>query len=457
MTIHTKNPKSLSLYELNNLVRSTFDTVLYDEYWLKAEIGEVHQNRGHCFLEFVQKDESSNALIAKARGQIWANKWAVLRPYFEKTTKRSFSSGIQVLVCVELTFHEVYGYSLNVIDIDPIYTIGDIARKRQEIIQHLENAGVLRMNKDLSLPRLLKRVAVISSATAAGYGDFIKQIENNSSGLKFIVKLFPSTMQGDGVEKSVINALDAIAEEMEHWDVVVIIRGGGASSDLYGFDTLSLAENVAQFPLPVISGIGHERDDTVVDVVAHTRVKTPTAAAEFIIRHQEAELQRLQNIKETLTRGCSMLMNNEKIKLERIGNKIPMLWDFIKTKELRHLDESVMRIQNLTESSLAAMKMKLDFTYQRLRFTSRAYVEKQKHELEIKERQIELSSPERLLKLGYSITRINGKAISTIHSLMPGDVLETMFADGEIQSIVKGLSEKGLSKNNINNNKNKSN
>lgn len=457
MTIHTKNPKSLSLYELNNLVRSTFDTVLNDEYWLKAEIGEVHQNRGHCFLEFVQKDESSNALIAKARGQIWANKWAVLRPYFEKTTKRSFSSGIQVLVCVELTFHEVYGYSLNVVDIDPIYTIGDIARKRQEIIQHLENAGVLRMNKDLPLPRLLKRVAVISSATAAGYGDFIKQIENNSSGLKFIVKLFPSTMQGDGVEKSVINALDAIAEEMEHWDVVVIIRGGGASSDLYGFDTLSLAENVAQFPLPVISGIGHERDDTVVDVVAHTRVKTPTAAAEFIIRHQEAELQRLQNIKETLTRGCSMLMNNEKIKLERIGNKIPMLWDFIKTKELRHLDESIMRIQNLTESSLAAMKMKLDFTYQRLRFTSRAYVEKQKHELEMKERQIEMSSPERLLKLGYSITRINGKAISTIHSLMPGDVLETTFADGEIQSIVKGPSEKELSKNNTNISKNKSN
>ncbi|MBQ8737006.1 MAG: exodeoxyribonuclease VII large subunit, partial [Bacteroidaceae bacterium] len=303
----------LSLYELNNLVRSAFDTVLYDRYWVKAELGEVQQNRGHCFLEFVQKDEKSNALVAKARGQIWANTWAILRPYFENSTKRQLASGMQVLVCVELTFHEVYGYSLNVTDIDPTYTLGDIARKRQDIIRSLEKAGIAEMNKDLELPRLLQRIAVISSASAAGYGDFIKQLEGNNKCLKFEVKLFAATMQGDGVESSVIKALDCIAKEMDDWDAVVIIRGGGAASDLYGFDTLALGENIAQFPLPVISGIGHERDDTIVDIVAHTRVKTPTAAADFIIRHQEAELNILHEFSERISRECTSLISKEKI------------------------------------------------------------------------------------------------------------------------------------------------
>ncbi len=427
----------LSLYELNNLVRSAFDTVLYDRYWVKAELGEVQQNRGHCFLEFVQKDEKSNALVAKARGQIWANTWAILRPYFENSTKRQLASGMQVLVCVELTFHEVYGYSLNVTDIDPTYTLGDIARKRQEIIRSLEKAGIAEMNKDLRLPRLLQRIAVISSASAAGYGDFIKQLDGNNKCLKFKVKLFPATMQGDGVESSVIKALDCIAKELDDWDAVVIIRGGGAASDLYGFDTLALGENIAQFPLPVISGIGHERDDTIVDIVAHTRVKTPTAAADFIIRHQEAELNILHEFSERISRECTSLISKEKIRLERVSNKIPTLWEVFKTKDSVFLDEVILRLHKSSRNMIGSKAVKQDYIFQHLSFASKSFLIKQKHIIEIIERQMDMADPERILKLGYSITRINGKAIFASNDLKIGDMLQTTLFDGEIQSVVK--------------------
>ena len=297
---------ALSLYDLNVLVRRSLEQCLPDTYWIQAELSDVRTNStGHCYLEFVQKDARSNSLIAKARGTIWSNVFRLLKPYFEEATGQAFVSGIKVLVQVTVSFHELYGYSLTVQDIDPTYTLGDMARRRKEILKQLEEEGVLLLNKELDIPRLPQRVAVISSSTAAGYGDFCHQLKNNPGGFYFYTELFPALMQGDRVEESVLVALDKINSRLESFDVVVIIRGGGATSDLSGFDTYLLAAACAQFPLPVITGIGHERDDTVLDSVAHTRVKTPTAAAEFLIGCMNDAAEELEMLAcRTLIRRC---------------------------------------------------------------------------------------------------------------------------------------------------------
>ena len=262
--------EAISLYDLNALVRRSIEQCLPDEFWVQAELSDVRTNStGHCYLEFIQKDPRSNNLIAKARGTIWANVYRLLKPYFEEATGQAFVSGIKVLVQVTVSFHELYGYSLTVQDIDPTYTLGDMAKRRREILKQLEEEGVLTLNKELDMPRLPQRIAIISSPTAAGYGDFCHQLQNNSRRFYFYTELFPALMQGDRVEDSVLAALDKVNVRLPEFDVVVIIRGGGATSDLSGFDTYLLAAACAQFPLPIITGIGHERDDTVRDAVAH--------------------------------------------------------------------------------------------------------------------------------------------------------------------------------------------
>ena len=289
----------LSLYELNGIVRSTLELTLDENYWVVAELSEVRvAGNGHCYVEFVEKEERSGAMVAKARGNIWKNTYNLLAPYFEQETGQRFAAGLKVLVNVSVGFHELYGYSLTVFDIDPTYTLGAAVQRRKEILALLEADGVLTLNKELTLPRPLLRIAVVSSASAAGYGDFCDQIKQ--SGLPFKLKLFPATMQGEGVESGVIAALEKIAAEDYLWDAVAIIRGGGAVSDLAGFETYLLAAHVAQFPLPVLTGIGHERDDTVVDLVAHTRLKTPTAVAAFLVERQREEINSLADLEHRL-------------------------------------------------------------------------------------------------------------------------------------------------------------
>ncbi|MBQ8520993.1 MAG: exodeoxyribonuclease VII large subunit, partial [Bacteroides sp.] len=317
--------QALSLYELNNLVKQSIRKNLPDTYWVQAELSDVRSNySGHCYLEFVQKDASGNHLIAKARGTIWSNVYKMLKPYFEQETGQAFASGIKVLVRVSVEFHELYGHSLTVTDIDPTYTVGDMVRKRREILRQLEEEGVLHMNKELEMPLLPQRIAVVSSATAAGYGDFCNQLEHNPYGLVFYPKLFPAIMQGDRVEESVIGALNTIYAQLDAWDVVVIIRGGGATSDLSGFDTYDLAANCAQFPLPIITGIGHERDDTVIDAVAHTRVKTPTAAAEYLIAQMYESALTLEDYAHRIVGQVEGRMKQEKHRLARLTERIPL-------------------------------------------------------------------------------------------------------------------------------------
>ncbi len=428
---------TLSLYELNNLVRSCIEVLAADTYWVRAELSEVRVSRGHCYMELMQKSAKGDGLIAKARGQVWASKWAMLQPYFERTTGQRLSAGMQVLVCVEVTFHELYGFSLNVLDIDPTFTLGDIARRRQEILRTLDEAGVLTMNKELPMPRLLQRIAVISSATAAGYGDFAGQLANNRRGLLFHTRLFPAVMQGEGVERSVINALDEIAQSLEDWDAVVIIRGGGSTSDLSGFDTLTLAENVAQFPLPIITGIGHERDDTVIDMIAHTRVKTPTAAAEFLIHHQEEELDAVEELAERISAATLRQLGDERLRLQRVTAKVPSLFGLRRMREENRLKRLVDVAGNAVVRRIMMQRHALQIMEQSLAVAVSSRLSDANHRLQRIDDRVKAADPEHILRMGYSITRLNGKAVTDGAQLKPGDRIVTTLSSGEVRSVVE--------------------
>ena len=427
---------ALTLYELNGLVRETLELTLNDVYWVKAEISELRVNR-HCYMELVQKDERGNGIVAKARAQVWANVWAFIKPMFEEATGQMLSAGMQMLVKVEVTFHELYGYSLNVTDIDPTYTLGDIAKRRQEILQQLRDEGIDTMNKELPLPRLLQRVAVISSASAAGYGDFCNQLNHNQRGLAFKTELFAAAMQGNEVENSVIGALNRIAKRLDEWDVVVIIRGGGATSDLQGFDSLLLAENVAQFLLPVITGIGHERDDTVIDMIAHTRVKTPTAAAEFLIHHQEAELDALEEFSSRLTGQTTLLLQNETTRLKLLASKIPVLFSTVKAREEMRLHRLSASVANNSIQSLEQAKSKVALLDKQMGLLAPLLLQNERKRIELMESKLESASPNRILRLGFSITRVGGKAVRDANEVKEGDEIETTLASGTLRSIVK--------------------
>lgn len=410
--------EALSLYDLNALVRRSLEQCLPDEYWVQAELSDVRTNStGHCYLEFIQKDPRSNNLIAKARGTIWANVYRLLKPYFEESTGQAFVSGIKVLVQVTVSFHELYGYSLTVQDIDPTYTLGDMARRRREILKQLEEEGVLTLNKELEMPVLPQRIAVVSSPTAAGYGDFCHQLKNNSRGFFFHTELFPALMQGDRVEESVLSALDAILNRQEDFDAVVIIRGGGATSDLSGFDTYLLAAACAQFPLPIITGIGHERDDTVLDSVAHTRVKTPTAAAEYLINCMDLAADELEVLISQLHESVRSRLTEEHRKLISYRNRIP---------------SAVVR--RVSDAKLALLTTRKDIS-----LAVQTLLSRQRHRLELLQQRLADASPEKMLARGYSITLKDGKVVKNGDVLQLSDEIVTRLYQGEIVSIVTDL------------------
>ena len=427
--------QGMTLYELNGLVRQTLELTLDEEYWVQAEIAELRVNR-HCYMELVQKEARGGGIVAKARAQVWANRWAFIKPMFEQVTGQTLAAGMQVMLKVEVTFHELYGYSLNVTDIDPTYTLGDLARHRQEILRQLAEEGIDTMNKELPLPRLLQRIAVISSASAAGYGDFCNQLNNNQRGLAFRTELFQAVMQGNEVENSVVDALNRIAARLDEWDVVVIIRGGGATSDLQGFDSLLLAENVAQFPLPIITGIGHERDDTVIDLIAHTRVKTPTAAAEFLIHHQEQELDTLEDLSARLTDHISQLLYDETTRLKMLAGKIPMLFSTVKAREEVRLHRLSASMANSSVQHLEQAKGRVELMNQQLSLYTSALLQGEMKRIELMESKLQSAHPNRILQLGFSITRVGGKALKDVDEVKDGDEIETTLASGTFKSTI---------------------
>lgn len=384
----------LTLYSLNNLVHNAIADALPTRYWVTGELSEVRETAvGHCYIELVQRDEETQELVAKARGTVWARIYSLLRPYFLEQTGQPFAAGLKVLLQVSVGFHELYGYTLDVCDIEPAYTIGDIARHRQQIIRRLTDEGVIGLNKELELPLLPQRIAVISSATAAGYGDFCHQLQNNRYGFVFYPRLFPAPMQGNGAEEGIIAALDTIAQDIDNWDVVVIIRGGGATSDLGCFDTYDLANNCAQFPLPIITGIGHLRDESVLDIVAHTSAKTPTAVAELLIHSMLANETWLSELQNVIAAAITKRMENEKKRIDTLVGQMPV-------------------------------------------YTA-LYMQGQRHKLDLFQQRIEAASPEHILSLGYSITRLGGKAVRDTSTLNPGDEVETTVAGGTFTSIIK--------------------
>lgn len=410
--------EALSLYDLNVLVRRSIEQCLPDEFWVQAELSDVRTNStGHCYLEFIQKYPRNNNLIAKARGTIWSNVFRLLKPYFEESTGQAFVSGIKVLVQVTVSFHELYGYSLTVQDIDPTYTLGDMLRRRKEILKQLEEEGVLTLNKELDMPRLPQRIAVISSPTAAGYDDFCHQLQNNPRGFYFRTELFPALMQGDRVEKSVLAALDQVNARLQEFDAVVIIRGGGATSDLSGFDTYLLAASCAQFPLPIITGIGHERDDTVLDSVAHTRVKTPTAAAELLINCMNDAADELEILAARLQEGVRSLLAQEQRKLLAYKNRIP---------------SAVYR--RISNAKLILLTARKDIAQSVAISLSR-----RRHRLELLQQRLADASPEKQLARGYSITLKDGKVVKNMDELQENNEIVTRLYRGEVISIIKKL------------------
>ena len=424
----------LTLYELNSLVREVIECEMPNEYWVEAELSECRESRGHCYMELIQKDEQNAIPIAKASAKCWASKWLIIRPYFERTTGQQLHSGMKVLLKVYAQFHEAYGFSWIVTDIDPTYTLGDMARKRQEIIRQLKEEGVFDLQKDLHLPLFCQHIAVISSETAAGYGDFCNQLADNPYGFQFQTQLFPAIMQGEGVEQSIIAALEQIYNFQ--FDAVVIIRGGGATSDMSGFDTLALAENVANFPLPIITGIGHDRDESILDMVSHIRVKTPTAAASLLIDHLKGVLDTIEGAQSLITHHAQQKLSSFNAQLSTIAEVLPRLFSMVKTRQEARIDTYYQRIAHLMGLKLSTLNAQLSTLGTRLPMLFDKKLTSEHHRLQLIEEKAKALDPTLLLARGYSITLKNGKAVRDANALQKGDEIETRLAHGTIHSTV---------------------
>lgn len=403
---------SISLFQLNQQIAEVINMTFNDYYWIVAEISEIRTaSNGHCYLELIEKSPHSSTIVARARATIWNNRWTICKTAFEATTGQPLVAGIKILVMAKVQMHEAYGLSLNIVDIDPSFTLGEMALRRQEIIKKLRDEGVIDMNKELDIPLLPQRIAIVSASQAAGYGDFCHQIDNNEYGVRFYHHLFAASMQGANTETSIISALNRIYEHQELFDLVVIIRGGGGVADLSCFDSYDLAINVANFPLPVIVGIGHERDNTILDIVAHTSVKTPTAAAAFLIDLLGEQYCHLDDLKNTMTEAISWRMENNR-------NQISRCVSAIKSTHIK-LRDQINHLDMLSDRAKLFARVNIDNHRQRLEHIAST---------------IDLCKPENILSRGFSITRIDGKAIKDTTGIPSGTKVETTTANGLLVS-----------------------
>lgn len=433
---HSEAPVALSLYELNSLVAEAISIGVPGQYWVEAEISEAREVRGHCYLELVEKDDRSNTPVARASAKCWQNRWSIIRPMFERVTGQRLHAGMKVMLRVYANFHEAYGFSWIVSDINPEYTLGDLARRRKEIVALLKADGVFDLQRELLLPMFAQHIAVVSSEGAAGFGDFCRQLHDNTGGYQFDVRLFPAVMQGEAVERSVVEALNAIYEVQEQYDCVVIIRGGGATSDLSGFDTLALAENVANFPLPIITGIGHDRDETVLDLVAFAHVKTPTAAAQLLVDHLSQTAALADRLCQRVVLAARRRMEMEQGRLRSLASRIPVLFSLVGEKETGRLDRLTARINSSLALTISAQRQHLDRLAASVRDQTIRRITAEQHRLEMLERRVEAENPERLLKRGYSITTYKGRTVRDASQLPPDAEVETRVENGSFRSRV---------------------
>lgn len=428
---------ALTLYELNSLVVELIDKVMPSSYWVEAEIADARESKGHLYLELIEKDESTNIPIARASAKCWRSSWLMIGPHFERVAGVKLRAGLQIMIQVHAQFHAQYGFSWIIDDINPEYTMGSMARKRNEIIAQLKSEGVFELQRELCLPLFAQRIAVISSASAAGYGDFCNQLQHNEYGFRFQMQLFQAFMQGEQVEQSIVAALNLISTKEDDFDCVVIIRGGGATADLSGFDTLVLAENVANFPLPVITGIGHERDESILDMVAHTRVKTPTAAAAFLIDHLAATLNRIEQAQISIQRMVEHRIQHEKLHLQQLSTHIPILFSMVKNRENARLDDYWHALLQRVMLHLQQSKMRVELLSNKVIPATTNKLMAEQHKLQLLEQRVDGVNPERMLRLGYSLTYKNGYVLRNVNEVKAGDEITTRLKGGIITSVVK--------------------
>ncbi len=413
--------KSLSLSQLLMQVKEALDKGFPGSYWFVAEILELHENRnGHCYLELIEKDPQNDSLLARAKGTIWASRYSMIRPFFETSTGTRLKSGIKLLCKGSVEFHALYGFSLNITDIDPAYTLGDLARKRQEVIRRLREEGVMEMNKEIPFPEVPQRIAVISSASAAGYGDFMETIRLNSHGFIFNTTLFPAVMQGEDVSGSITAAMDKIFDSLSQFDCVAILRGGGSKADLESFNHYDLAYYITQFPLPVITGIGHDRDESVADMVAAKGLKTPTAVAEFLVDQLLTFEFRLSALHDQLTSTVKQITQIHSSILERYQSDLIHLSTSFLQKKSEQLQQVLQFLGRGVENLL---------------------IRKRDH-LKLLETRTGLVDPVNVMKRGYTMTLVGQKLITNTSDVKPGDILETRLLDGKIKSKAEKISGK---------------
>ena len=456
MTVSNK----MSLSELQFLIRDVLYTSLPDAYWVVAEISEIKENyAGHAYLELIEKHEYDSNIRARARGIIWNKQYRFLRPLFESTTGESLRVGLKVLVRVKIEYHETYGLSLVINDIDPAFTLGEMALKRQQILKRLEEEGVLDMNKELDFPIAPQKIAVISSGNAAGYGDFIKQLSGNPGSFAFSYVLFEAVMQGNETEKSVINALDMISEKTDLFDVVVIIRGGGSQSDLSWFDNYNIAFHVTQFPLPVITGIGHDKDLSVTDIVAYRTEKTPTAVADFLVNCMINAENRINQLGLTISELVNDMLEEYRTRINGASMKIIPMARVKLSLEREKLSSTMLELTNVGKEYILREKYKSDASllklvsavtnYFRIKDslmaeslddlagTSLKMISEGKQKIDLMSGSLKILNPENVLKRGFTITSLKGRIINSAENIRAGDIINTRFSNGSAESEVK--------------------
>ena len=426
----------LTLSELNAAIKETLERAFPETLWVVAEISEIRCNaKGHCYLELAERDDEET--IAQIRATIWAKTFRNITYKFEKATGESLKQGMKVLLQVNVTFHEIYGLSLNIKDIDPTYSLGEMARKKREVIERLTKEGLINLNKQIPLPLVLQRIAVISSATAAGYGDFVNHLDDNLYGYKIFYTLHQSLMQGQEAGASIISAIKEINKNMKRYDAVVIIRGGGSQIDLSCFDSYGLAAEVAKSSLPVITGIGHERDDTVVDTVAHTKLKTPTAVAEFLLSNMSSFEERLIEAQTILTHRVNELIGNEDHRLQYLAQHFKHMVKDRFSGEMKRIEIGLHKLIHGTTQIIDSQNNMLKVTMSRIAGGLNILLQQQENRITHCGQAIRLLDPVNVLKRGYSITYLNEKAIRDSADVQQGDIIRTRIYKGSIKSKVE--------------------
>jgi exodeoxyribonuclease VII large subunit len=400
-----------TLYELNEHIRRVLALNFQQPVWIVAEIASVGESRGHRYLDLVQKGESGD-VIAQAQAALWAMEFRQINARFPLGLQSLLRVGLELRLLVRPEFHERYGFKLHITDIDPAYTLGQLELQRKQTIQTLREQDLLHRNRSLGLPLVLQRIAVISSETAAGLQDFRMQLGQNTYGYAFSVQLFAAAVQGKNAESEVIAALERISRQAANFDCVVIVRGGGAKLDLMAFDSLALCQTAARMPLPLLVGIGHEVDESVLDMIAHTALKTPTAVAEYMLQHNLLFEGEILEAAEDIENHTRFMLANQTLELERLETALRFA-----ARERRQLAERA-----------------LDLLQERIPALARQTLREHEQTLDKWSAVCESLRPENVLKRGFSITRKNGKAIGSAHETQSGDLIETELSDGVVRS-----------------------